>query len=206
MHAQMAAMPQLSSELKNFLAASKLQLVEVDKSSKVKLVEKNETSFLSNPVKQDWLLIDNPGGGDCLLYSLAHQTDKKNITLLREEIKVLVQANRKNIEPFLDNETWDNYIERMSEMGEQIGDLEVSFLPQLFKRPVWVIRKNGRNLTLNAQGRQVPTAHYRYGEELYPNAKPIYLYHEKYWDTSGHYMAAIPKFNPMVQEPEETVN
>lgn len=195
----------LSSELQDFLYASKLQLDEVKASPKIKQLKSHSYQAVSS----DYDLTNVLGDGNCLLRSISHyvgtsyQDLRKNLSelmkrKLAEEKQHPYNAANLRILPTLvttENPTKeeidkaaDDYIKRISTDCEWLGDFELPFLPELFKRPIWVVRTN--NLKMNEHGHNLPYHEYRYGEDQYPTAKPIIIYHN-----SGHYQVATPKFD-----------
>ena len=73
-------------------------------------------------------IIDVPGDGNCLFRSISDQMGEgtNNHSSYRKQVVEYIRENRFDFEPFLDNETFEDFLKRISKDKEWGGNLELA--------------------------------------------------------------------------------
>lgn len=125
---------------------------------------------------------DIPSDGDCLFAGVLHQVlDGLKVSDLRQKVGEILRRQKDDFQPFLslDDTGYEDYCHKMATTPKWGGQVEVTALSRVLKRPLEVIQAEGPVVQV--------------GMEEYPNEKAVVLtYHRHYYGLGEHYNSVQP--------------
>eukprot|EP01080_Neovahlkampfia_damariscottae_P001729 gene1729-498_t len=104
-----------------------------------------DTKLLNLELNQLGLSIKNiHGDGNCLFRSVSDQIEKdqEKYPNVRHKTVNFIKTNRENFEPFIYDETFEEYIDRMKQDGEWGGNLELQAISNAYQKNIKVYQYN----------------------------------------------------------------